>query len=193
MRTNSPKITYRDARVIYFNWLCGLVKIDEPDHSYFALAKQLHKKEFYWSVPNDDNRGEDGKKLRAIFIEANPFIPAESLDGPCTVLELLIGLSVRMEYILSDISKGDRTIKWFWELIENLGLDKYSDSIYFDIRSSETGEEIGLILENFLDRKISPNGKGGLFPLCHTDNDQRKVEIWYQMSEYLRENHNIDT
>ena len=33
------------------------------------------------------------------------------------------------------------------------------------------------------------NGTGGLFPLKRPRVNQRRVEVWYQMSEYLMENY----
>ena len=42
-----------------------------------------------------------------------------------------------------------------------------------------------------LAREYSDNGHGGLFPLKNPKKDQRKVEIWYQMTEYINENYPI--
>jgi hypothetical protein len=37
-------------------------------------------------------------------------------------------------------------------------------------------------------RLYTTSGYGGLFPLEEPKEDQRKVEIWYQMMAYLGEN-----
>jgi hypothetical protein len=34
-------------------------------------------------------------------------------------------------------------------------------------------------------RTYDRRGHGGLFPLQRSNRDQRRVEIWYQLSEYL--------
>jgi hypothetical protein len=46
-------------------------------------------------------------------------------------------------------------------------------------------KEIDDILTRLIERTYKPNGEGGFFPLPQTDEDQTKVEIWYQMSAYI--------
>jgi hypothetical protein len=77
----------------------------------------------------------------------------------------------------------DPTI-WFWELLNNLGLSEYAN--LDRIRSSI--KEINSILSTLNKREYEEDGYGGLFPLRNPGKDQRKVEIWYQMSAYLLEN-----
>lgn len=173
----------------YFQWLCSLVMIDEPDHSYWILAKIMHRTEFFWTVPNDDNRAEDGKRLRAIYAEETGLSDVCYLEGPCSILEMLIGLAIRIEDTLSDPEIGNRTVNWFWEMIENLGIDKYDDEHYADLRGDIHIEKTLTIM---LERTYQRSGKGGLFPLKRAKKDQRKVEIWYQMMIYLEENYSLD-
>ena len=40
-----------------------------------------------------------------------------------------------------------------------------------------------------VERRYKRSGEGGLFPLKNAAKDQRKVEIWYQLSSYLLENY----
>ena len=94
------------------------------------------------------------------------------------MLEMLVALADRMSYY----ADGD----WFWEMIENLGLLPYNDSNFYD--DKYVGNySVSRILVTFLGRKYLKNGTGGLFPLQHTRKDQRRVELWYQMCEYLEE------
>ena len=52
-------------------------------------------------------------------------------DGPCTVLEMLIALSYRLEFETAQ-SKWEKTVsEWFWILIDNLGLIKCHNDEYF--------------------------------------------------------------
>ena len=51
---------------------------------------------------------------------------------------------------------------------------------------------MALILNKIIDRGYSRRGVGGLFPLKYSKNDQRKVELWYQMHSYLIENYYVD-
>lgn len=172
----------------YFLWLCSLLKINiRTDKDKIEFFWELHQKRFYWSVPNDDNREEDGKKLREVFVEdeidGNEIL--EDLDGPCSVFEMLVALAGRMDYILTDSDKGDRTDKWFNEMINNLGLEWYSSN---NPHNEERLRNNNTRLDNMLSRNYTFHGRGGLFPLRYTKKDQRRVEIWYQMQEWLQEN-----
>jgi len=168
----------------YLTWLydqIGVSSLKNPARTHWALAKQLYTKEFLWFVPNDDNRVEDGKDLRYEFletcdVEVNP--DSDWLDLGCSMLEMLIALSRRLSF------EGDgEPREWFWEMLENIGIfmAHTNDQHY----NRKIRHEIDEALNRIIFRTYSPNGDGGLFPLVDTNEDQRKVEIWYQMSEYL--------
>lgn len=165
----------------YFAWLCELIHATDGEVPYLILAKELHKIEFTWSVPNDDNRASDGLKLRDEYSSRD----SQYLDGPCSMLEMLIGLSRRMDFELSKPDDdGDYTPKYFWEMIYNLGLVDYDDDRYVML-NRET--PMRGVIRTLLDREYCSTGYGGLFPLNYPDTDQRDVEIWYQMNAYLEE------
>lgn len=170
----------------YFKWLCGLVGVEGPYESYWILLKRLHEAEFYWTVKNDDNRCMDGKDLRDRFVDflEVPEHYWEDLDGPCTFLEMLIALAIRWEDTLYEVGQPNRTSVWFYEMLENCGLIKFTDALYFELRGPE---EVRYIIDLIMDRRYDKDGKGGLFPLENPKEDQRKVEIWYQMMAYLDE------
>jgi hypothetical protein len=108
-----------------------------------------------------------------------PEIVLDILNGPCSVLEMMIALAIRCEEnIMDDPNVGDRTGQWFWGMITNLGLGSMKDA-RFDIRYVDD------VVAMFLDREYEPNGKGGLFTIRHCDCDLRDVEIWYQLCWYL--------
>ena len=73
---------------------------------------------------------------------------------------------------------GNRTGQWFWGMITNLGLGSMVDSRFDE-------EKVKYIVDQFLNRDYSPNGKGGLFTVRNCDCDMRKIEIWTQMLYYL--------
>lgn len=163
----------------YLTWLYGQVKnvkTRKGPRTYWNLLRQLFETEFIWFVPNDDNRATDGRELRLEYLGAS----AEDFDYPdwlemgCSFLELLIGLSRRLAF-----EAGNDGPSWFWHLIDNLGLLGFNDASNFN------PEEVENIVNTVIWRTYDDHGKGGLFPLQHTDNDQRQVEIWYQLSEYL--------
>lgn len=169
----------------YFQWLCGLVNLDR---GYWILARKLHDKEFYWTVPNDDNRASDGQKLRDIFEDETLYSDYSCLSGGCSVLEMLIGLAIRIEDILYDPDNSEclKAHDAFWEMLENLGLEDFDDMNYSRLNEDC---EVDEILLNLLERTYDRSGRGGLFPLKKAREDQRRVEIWYQMSTYLLENY----
>lgn len=167
----------------YVGWLyrtfspAGLVK---PVRTYWKLFAALHRKEFIWLVPNDDNRAEDGQLLRTDFIEevcADAAVNQDWLHLGCSMLELIAALSYRLAFM----AEGEPRV-WFWEMIKNVGLTRYSDRLA-SIREDDVEE----ILDDIIWRRYLPDGTGGLFPLQETENDQREVELWYQISEYVQQ------
>ena len=170
----------------YFEWLTYVVNIGK-DHT--ELARMLHNREFYSICSNDQNRVDDGKMLRNIFRDETLYNNYASIDRPnCSVLEMLVALAIRMESILEDPNEGDRTVIWFWEILDNLGLSKYTNyNIKYGAGNPVT--EINDIVDNLVERRYKRSGEGGLFPLKNATKDQRKVEIWYQLSSYLLENY----
>ena len=161
----------------YFEWLFELVCKGRYDRtiSYRKLLMRLHDIEFTWLLPKDRNRAEDGVDLRYRFASAR----ADDIDGPCSVLEMMIALSIRCEEnIMDDPGVGDRTGQWFWGMINNLGLGFMTDN-RFDKKFVDNA------IARFLDREYEPDGTGGLFTVRHCDYDMRDVEIWYQLCWYL--------
>lgn len=139
--------------------------------------KQLYKAEFVWIVPNDDNRVEDGRDLRLRFMEDENIVDVdpEWLGFGCSFLEMLIALAKVLSFETNKTSRF-----WFWHLLENIGLDSYTDNRFEEGYVDEVVERVTF-------RKYTEDGRGGLFPLNQAEEDQRKVELWYQLNAYLRE------
>lgn len=166
----------------YFKWLCDIVNVSTV--SYDKLLRLLHRTKFRWINIKDKNRAEDGTDLRFRF--------RKSIDGlsrnevlnwhdkePCSVLEMMIALAIRAEeQIMDDPQVGNRTTQWFWGMVSSLGLTGMSDNM-FDLI------EVKDIIERFLNREYSPDGKGGLFTIRDCEYDLRDVEIWTQLCWYL--------
>jgi hypothetical protein len=157
----------------YFEWLTNQIRIESDDKTYNDLFMRLQWKEFVWLVANDDNRIGDALELRREFWGEGTFIP----ENPVSVLEVIIALARRLAFQ----DDGDAEL-WAWVLIKNLGLQKYSDPL-----TKTRLRTVDDILESLIFRMYQPNGRGGFFPLKHPQEDQRKVEIWYQMSAYIIE------
>lgn len=136
--------------------------------------------EFAWSVPNDDNRLEDGRDLRVEFLSVFGGRGSKKwMDQPVSFMEVLVALARRAEF---ESEKDAYT--WFWQMIDNLGLRNYTDNAYDDW----VHDQVATVLHIAINREYSSSGQGGLFPLRHPDRDQRDTELWYQMSSYLIEN-----
>lgn len=166
----------------YFHWLVPQVR--DPGHqrkTYEDLLMLMHTKEFLHIVGNDENRMQDGFDLRTEFLhesEAPGSLKPEDF-GPCSVLEVLIGLSRRMEFSASGEPEG-----WAWQLLVNLGLEKMSDPL-----SRRKAAVVDEVLERLVWRNYNPDGSGGFFPLSDPDEDQTRLELWYQLSAYIEEIH----
>lgn len=166
---------------LYFEWLMGQVMDD--DHTvYTELLWALFNTEFIYSVDHDVNRYMDGLDLRQNYEQqvTNEYRLYD--DKPCSVLEMMIALSQRIETsIMADDIYGNRTREWFWGMIDNLGLSSL-DNLYFD--ANIYADRIG----RFLTRQYASDGTGGLFRLNNTrGRDMRDTEIWYQAMWYLAE------
>lgn len=171
----------RDLKPVYFTWLCDRIAIEygrDSSKTYEGLLGQLHSKEFVWVVPNDHNRIADGKDLRTRFFYEVGIDEDHDISGlPVSVLEVIVALGNRLEFI----SDKPASI-WAWRLVENLELHKFSDPV-----SKRNQERIDDILEALIWRTYKPDGSGGLFPLAFPQENQKEVEVWYQMHHYLEE------
>ena len=153
--------------------------------------KDLHRKKFRWFIPNDDNRAFEGKNLRDLFCHEEGFEYDDEMfdEEEVSMLELILALAFRCDSIMVDRADNVTIGEWFWRLLGNVGLDNFTDDQYYELGGRKKVDEI---LEKIIERTYDRNGKGGLFPLKRAKKDQRKVELWYQMSNYLVENYYTD-
>lgn len=148
----------------------------DPGNTHRDLFEMMNQKEFVWFVPNDDNRVMDGLQIRADWLKYDG--PASEL-GPCSFLEVLIGVSRHIAFIIDEDTKA-----WARQLLINLDLNRMRDPL-----SRYKAKKADAIMETVIWRTYEINGEGGFFPLIKPKEDQRKVEIWFQMSAYIIENH----
>lgn len=163
----------------YFDWMYKAVIKSENHVSYRKLLSILYSREFYYSIQMDKNRKNDGIYLRGEFIQENPeyYVDEfdENLSNFCSVLEVMVALSRRIEqeYL-------GETADWFMQMLENMGINDLDDD-HFDPEIAEKSVDI------LLGRRYLRSGKGGLFALNDPPEDLRNVEIWQQMQLYLCE------
>ena len=168
----------------YFNWLYSQIYPvnGETPLKYLVVCEMMNDTEFKIIVPRDENRAADGVQLRSVFvksIECKPLDEAELLFPNASIFEVLVALAMKAERLI-EISPH----YMFTIFIENLGLTScYDDSTIIGIRN-----KINSSLRKFNNRSYTSRGKGGLFPLTYEpEDDQRDVELWYQMGAYMTE------
>lgn len=169
----------------YLLWLCNLVDADL--NRYSTLMFILHDTDFVWCLERDDGRAADGLALREEFCRediSNDWVAY--MEKPCSVLEALIGLSRRMDDILTDESSSNRVRVWFWEMLVNLRLKQYTDWKIFD-SSKDDPYDIQTILLRWMNREFARDGYGSPFPLRNASADQREKTMIYQMNAYVLE------
>lgn len=176
--------TNGDLKEEYLRWLESQLKdeLSPQTTSLWGLTNVLAEREFEQKVPMDDNRIQDGLDLRYYYAtEVSPTSSArlDRLLGPVSFLEVLIGLSRRMAFQAGGSPGG-----WAWVLLGNLELQKMTDPL---TRVKQV--KIERVMETVINRSYSPDGRGGFFPLAWPDEDQTRVELWYQLHAYIAELH----
>ena len=176
-----------EIRSYYFQWLRNIVCQNRFSEtvSYDKLLNRLHSIPFRWTRKLDADRADWGINMRYRFAQdytcENDIDIKDCIDGPCSVLEMMVALAVRCEEdLMDDSAYGDRTAQWFWNMVVSLGLGSMIDNCFDEVFVDET-------IQKFLNREYERDGKGGLFTLRHASFDARKVDIWYQLCWYLDE------
>lgn len=164
----------------YFDWMCQQVDGKNYDRK---LLKHLNEVDFTYTIPMDGNRAEDGIELRYRFGRecgyTDVLIATYLDDRPCTILEMMVALAIRCEeHIMDDPEQGNQTPRWFWEMINSLGMTHMVGANY-------NKRYVDACIDTFLNREYKRNGDGGLFTVKNNTRDLRSMEIWYQMCSYL--------
>lgn len=183
-----------DIKGQYYQWLIEKIDSERLD-IYRMVLKMLHKKEFYYINAMDENRNKDGQILRDRFVyeyfSGDPTKAYDALEGPASMLEVMIGLAERMdaELYLPAIQNREEYVDSFWELFCNAGFDQLKDCDIFDSWDDTSFDKK---VTKILERKYNKAGEGGFFPIKgRLRDDQRKLELWYQMQSYLIENYPV--
>ena len=158
----------------YYIWLRDLVG---REREYSKLIKQLDTIPYTWALILDKNRAEGGMEFRRIFAFESGTNIEDVRTGPCTVLEMLIGVASHMRDILEESISH-----WFWVLISNLTLDQFADEMY-------EPRVVEIMVNSWLNHNYRSNGVGSIFPLKEYLGDCRNIDIWTQMNAWINENY----
>lgn len=169
----------------YLDWLKNQIEYFDSEGSFDYLLDQLYSVAYVPLMERDQNRYADGLELRDEYFK-DFGEDANIIDSPCSFLEFLIALARRMNYIYADIHE-DRTQDMFWTMLRNAGLDGCDDGYHWAVGDDAFNEDVEYVVDRIINREFDEDGRGGLFPLNNPTTNQRNVEIWYQMNQYLVE------
>lgn len=169
---------------MFLTWLysqVGYVEAKDRSLTYWKLFRQLYTIEYVWLIHNDDARLEDAKTLRLEFLAQNGIdardVDPDWLEIGCSVLELMVAMSRRLEFQAEKTSPY-----WFWILMDNIGLRRFTDAT-----RQYPHQHVEDVVYTVIFRQYTRHGTGGFFPLSGPCEDQRSVELWYQLSAYVLE------
>lgn len=184
----------------YFNWLFDLIRpaiAKEQNDMLRRLCRVLFETDFIYEIAEDGIRASDATEIRKMYAEKIGEKEGKneretdriwkSIHGKCSLMELIFGLSMRLDEMVNEGEEGSMAPIFFMILIENAGLTE-------EKAENQTEEEAWRErIERLMNRKYLPNGSGGgMFPLQKWSKkdgkDQRKVPVWYQMNSWLNEN-----
>lgn len=164
----------------YTKWL--LNRVGFVGSGYDRLLNYLNTYPFHAVLPRDECRIDDGVMLRDEYCSERG-VPIYLFDSEeCTVLEILVSLSILMDSEWIGEPGDPNPCGIFWEMLQNLELNRFTNS-RFDISLVDE------ILRKWINREFEKDGKGSIFPIYNPIRDQRKAEIWQQMQEYINENY----
>lgn len=165
----------------YYAWLLDQINVLHGKYeNYLLLMQYLFSIAYVPVLIRDEDRVQGGVNLRKQYAFLESIYEDDIDQGACTVLEMLIALAQNMSF-----DTDDTTSRWFWEMMTNLGLDKYDDANY-------ESKEVKAIVDRWLTRTYEPDGQGSIFPLKKYSGDVRYMEIWAQKDTYLVENYPLN-
>ena len=177
-----PKRNNQQLTEDYLRWLEPQLQdgYSDLDKRYWDLLCLMFETEFIPILDRDKNRVADGHDIRVEFARKERLQP-NRLDhiGPISFLEVLIALSRRMAF-----NGGGNAPGWAWHFLNNLELHRMSDPL-----TPAKRRRAMEIMDTVIGRTYFPDGRGGFFPLLQPDDDQTRVELWYQMNFYIEELH----
>lgn len=163
----------------YLQWLCRFLG---DVSGYSKLLDYLYQVDFVWIIPMDENRAKDGLNLRNRFCDLYSFdtVQLQEIFGnkPCSMLEMMIALSIRIEDDFMGTENSNQIPRWFWSMIFSMGLQFNKDETF-------NSDKVDSIILQFIEHRYGPDGRGSLFHVPMRNVDFRNLQIWDQMNYWL--------
>lgn len=169
----------------YFEFLVEAVELDDRTERFSLLLEHLFNVPFVLdkSYVLDEDRVQNGLSMRENYafrtftkqVDYDRFLDSFRY-GKISVLEFLVSLSDKMsETIYFDSHRGE----FFWQIIDNLGLDCMNDE-EFDSKIVDN------VLEILFERRYSRDGSGGgMFYVPNSKFDFTKMDFMHQANVWL--------
>lgn len=158
--------------ISYFEWLLQIVGILglEPEST---IASWMYKIPYTYHFTLDENRKRAGLNLREEFQDAYGVPDEEVPTSPCSTFEVLVALA-------RDFSENaDIPVERSYEEIQlNLFNTIVHDKDYIWDR-----------VEDWLNGKVSKEGRFTPFPLQNYGGDVQTMDLWSQMNAYIHEHY----
>lgn len=180
----------------YFEWLVSKVTSPAvPDDAQARIVLQVLRDIRIQALPMADDapRLEDGKQLRSNFMDDTGMAvhsykdALEPESGFCTVLELLVALSMRMDDIMRDPLDPCSSIpSWFWGMVSTMvGQPFYPCSYWTFSVDASMPVVVAESTMKFLGRQYDPTGHNGNVFIDMSGVDLRAIDIWAQACHFM--------
>ena len=152
------------------------------------MVKALYSIEFMYTEELDRNRIDAVVSSQMDWAEDVGYWSPEDTHF-ISVFEVLAVMAIDAEEeIMTNEEYGDRTWMWFWDMVKNLGLNRYTNVLCHRLGQRIFERDIDNIISVFLNRDYDPDGSnGGAFIIKHPREDLRDVQLWQQMMWWLSE------
>lgn len=180
----------------YFEWLVSKVTSPAvPADTQARIVLQVLRDIRIKGLPmaDDEPRLEDGKQLRTNFMDDTGMAVHSYKDalepgsGFCTVLELLVALSMRMDDIMRDpLDPCSSVPSWFWGMVSTMvGQPFYPCSYWALPASTSTAAFVAESSMKFLGRQYDPTGHNGNIFIDMSGVDLRAIDMWAQACHFM--------
>ena len=180
----------------YFEWLVSKVTSPAvPDDAQARIVLQVLRDIRIQALPMADDapRLEDGKQLRTSFMDDTGMAvhsykdALEPESGFCTVLELLVALSMRMDDIMRDpLDPCSSVPSWFWGMVSTMVDQPFYPCSYWTFSvDASTPVVVAESTMKFLGRQYDPTGHNGNVFIDMSGVDLRAIDIWAQACHFM--------